>query len=303
MVDLTLIIKMNNRIVMAFLVLFTMLLYLGWYLVCGKGGNQDLPEQELRVGNMNGVELTIPGTYYSAFMEYANESAWRPEEDTPIRTYSSKIDSFELSAKWPNFEHRYQNNNLISYKSRDDINGSREWIDISVQSLFENQSPELQLEIIEDTKNHGLYFYPLFLALTNGVTAKLDKYQEGHDEALRLMYIKPTGDNANETYGGNNIYYWDGVIDIGTSRNNRDETYGSIINDGKLNTVIQCPGGVYKKNIFPKCKQYFLLPEMSAKVTIYYYRELLPHWKDIQNKSVVLILSLRDKNTLLKGSK
>jgi len=250
-------------------------------------------ELQPTVGNMNGIELTIPASFRGYSPEYKGESVWRPLPDPPERTHKSKLDSFHLVVIRPYMENHKQKENMAARHANKKINDSaKEKISIEVQTLFENKPSESVKGIIADSKAHGVYLYPFFDALKLGYTRqKQDDYEKKFDELLKLNVITPIGPHAHEVYSGNTIYYWDGDVRIYPNDDPLDYLPHNI--KGKVNTIIECPNSNIKVSHYDRCTQYYEIPELGARVTLNYDRQMLPYWRDMQQKSQSLILSFK----------
>lgn len=236
------------------------------------------------VGNMNGVELSIPDNYLEPFAEYAGESVWSPVKNPPERTYKSGIDSFNLAVKWPSMQHKFENNNWDSYLTkRDWSNGPTDWLTIQVQNMFESAPlPEDKQRVLAirakgyagllrgyiDSEYSG--YIDIDLPPNNHIK------QQGLDAKTGLKFAKVEGPDADKPALGNRIVYWEGDV------------------DGIVNTVITCPGASVPQFATHKlCTQTYYLPELHADITVDFYMQLLPDWKAIQQQTRLLILSFQ----------
>lgn len=264
------------------------------------------PQQNDIIGNMNGVKLTVPYGYQEYGSEYSGESVWKPLKNPPERTYQSGLDSISISAKYPSMQHKNENNNLQSYyRSAEHPGSSKEWLSITVQSEYENKSPEAiqAMEEFKRTKgglkgiilpiiNNGVWLsiHPddsnrldeTYTKSADGVYTKheLLTYVQRFEPALGLHHAIATGPRAREPQLRNNDYYWVGDATL----------------TGKVTTEIDCVNGVFAPTVSAfahRCTHRYEIPELHADVVIYYHLDLLPHWQDIQTKTQALILSFK----------
>lgn len=230
------------------------------------------------LGSMNGVRLKIMDDYQACCMEYSGESVWNPTKKPPVRNYDSDIDSVALALKWPSMEHKYEHNNYQEFIRRDDVDGSKFWLDIEVQSDFENLSTQQKTELEEYRRTHPMTKESL-LGFKNQNREKSDtKYiYRGIDPISGLKMISLSGPAADDPRGDNYSIYW-----LESA-------------EGKTATRIECKNGKYVSKLEPtkKCVQYFLLPELHAQVKVYYHENLLDQWSDIERKSRDFVLGLR----------
>lgn len=69
------------------------------------------------------------------------------------------------------------------------------------------------------------------------------------------------------------------------------DVYVETDSDGRARTVIHCTNTLTGRQA---CAQYFLLePDARAFVRVYFGRDMLPHWEDIQQRTRALLLSFR----------
>ena len=235
------------------------------------------------IGNMNGVELTVPKEYQEFSPQYSGEDRWKPLKNPPKRTYKSGIDSLELVVKWPSMEHQYQGNNADSFRTRGDVDGSKDWMSLTVESDFENLSKSQILERIEYMRSHA----------RSGITGLLHGYIEGKflhmpidnhfnlngiDQKTGLNWANVIGPDAGKPKLGNVVVYWDGDI------------------SKKISTLIVCTGPlVARLEPTKSCKQYYEMPELHASIAVYYYLPHLSEWKEIQYKTRAFVLSFKNK--------
>lgn len=239
------------------------------------------------IGNMNGVELSIPDNYLEPFAEYAGESVWSPVKNPPERTYKSGIDSFGIAVKWPSMQHKFENNNWDSYlNKRDWSDGPTDWLTLEVQNMFESAPlPEDKQHVLAiRAKGYaGLlraYLDGKFLGgefINGGFSpSKNHMKQQGIDAITGLQFAKAEGPDADKPSLGNLIVYWEGDV------------------DGVVSTFIKCPGASVPQFATHKlCTQTYYLSELHADITVNFYMQLLPDWKAIQQQTRTLILSFQ----------
>lgn len=232
------------------------------------------------LGNMNGVELKIPKKYQHYPVKYSGQDIWASDyKPSTSNSYKSGVDSISIILKWPSMESMHQNDNFSSYKNRYSSESTK-WISFSVQSRFENLSPEKIQERINYRKT----------VLRSGITGillhNLDNthrtlsvgasfVNQGLDSLTGLQFAVIEGVNISKPQLWNSIYYWDG---------NTDE---------KISTLIKCPNGTFKQGIYPKCTHYFELDEFNADIRVYYDKRLVSEWSAIQRQVGNFINSMK----------
>lgn len=265
----------KNTLIFIFILIFLISVVIGLKFLAD-------PQKAFIVGSMNGVELSIPEPYEEYSPEYSGETVWKPLKNPPERTYKSSLDSFDLAVKWPSLENKDQNNNKESYRTRRDTDGAKDWVSIEVQSNYENLSPaqiEQQIEYKKTHQKSGItgiaagQLEPHFFNLPPGNVIK----KQGIDSNTGLYFAKLEGPDADKPHLDNQLLYWDGDI------------------EGVVTTFIKCPGGIYVPRLASSkiCTQYYDLPELHAEVVVYYHMQLLPDWRQIQDKTRALVLSFK----------
>lgn len=244
-----------------------------------------LGKPELSVGNMNGVELSIPKAYQEWPVSYSGEDDWKPTKNPPERTYRSGINHLSLIAKWPDMEHRYQGNNYESYRTRREINGSKDWISISVVSRFVNwPTAKIEQRSREEKDHHGLDYAYFLSKKLDGEWLHLPRenryINQGIDAETGLIHASVVGPDADKPGASNKVVYWH-------------------VNEQKIvATYIECSGPLIQRlEPLKQCEHRYDLPNLHAEVVVYYYLPHLHEWREIQDKTRTFILSLEHTPT------
>lgn len=223
------------------------------------------------IGDLGGVPVEIPHYYVDAFITYDGDpDFWggkfhtRPKQSE--RTYSSKMSSFGIEARYPYMVGK-STNALYQEWLEDRDSPSSKWIDIRIASG-------------EDYQEGGLH------RIAEGW---IDPYPDAFRNYTR-MPDKVIGGEVMEVYmvlGKNpktQVPYRHNADDIFIQRDKQT---------AQVKTYIKCSS----RNVpTPPCTHYFELePKMAARAIVSYPRQMLPYWKDIQAKSKALVYSFEKR--------
>lgn len=243
------------------------------------------PEQpenpDFLIGNLNGYKIKVPLEFKLYPPEYAGESVWDIKSIKKIkRDYSSSIDSFSIAVRWPSLESPINNNNYESFKSRNEPNGSRAWLEAEVQSWYENLDDLQRIKFDNYRINHAKGYAKL-------IQSKLFN-KEIPIKSENKMVIQPN------LFYGLNVAVFSGPDELKPSHANY-----RIYWEGDLNkyqdTFIECPNGKFSNLITPliKCTINTEIPELQSYLTIYISEKYLADWKSIRDSLKNRILSYR----------
>jgi len=208
-------------------------------------------KKTIYMGNMNGVELSIPAKYLRA-IEYTDKSIWEPNKGKDYyknKNYKSSLRNFAMYLQWPELKpHSLENDK--SYYAANGI-GHNEWFMMEVISwpMTEGEKDARQIEPkaigwAEKLVKKNIEG-PSKRRLPEGVSYK----DYGVDSSIGLHLLRPTGKKAEKREMWNDSIYW------------------SV----SKNTFITCPNGAYA---YPEavglCTQHFLIPEWQANVAVTY---------------------------------
>lgn len=212
-------------------------------------------------GNVNGINVEIPSNwmyYYS--VEYIDKR----EQDGAIHALS-------LYMRWPDLAPSTPHNEIRRYAGIRS-GGESQWMVILIKDDYKKHKrpPEVT--------NNGLARKLNIIVDSVERNAKQDgdvQYQfKGINKETGLQYAVPVGTGTEQFHGWNMALYWAGNP------------------DKEVTTLIQCYNG---KIIIPdyssRCEQTYIVPEFNAYVTVYYTRNLLSDWDEIQKSTHKKILS------------
>jgi len=273
------------------------LLFLGialallWTIGSDIKGNYKNTSPPIRVGNMNGVPLEIPVNYMWRGVEYADKSIWegkKPGDKEPSeRTFDDVISAFNLYVKWPDLTpERFDGEGDTSYYNNTE---GHPWFLIGIDARYANtpRPPKTSRNGLARVLNwrikwlersdHKVYNPRLNLPETvSGMHYEIS----GKDTVTGLEYAVPTGPSTEKISSANRTLYWQG------DRNRSVDVFISCANGFTQNT-----------RIFYRCNHEYIIPEIGAYITVYYTRNWLPQWREIQAATRNLILSFRDHDS------
>lgn len=275
------------------LLFFVIALAFLWGIGSVIAGKYKKTSQHIRVGNMNGVPLEIPVSYLWRGVEYADKSIWegRKPGDKRLseRTFDDAISAFNLYVKWPGLtpEQFDGQGNTRNYTNSD----GHPWILIGINSDYAiNPRPPntpknglarvLAGKIIRLARNTHTVYNP---ALRKAERIKGMHYElRGNDPATGLQHAVPVGPSTERLSGSNRTLYW---------RGDRDRS---------VDVLIECANGVtHNPRVFYRCRHVYQLPEIGAYVAVNYTRNWVPFWREIQEKTRILILTFQaDENPM-----
>ena len=249
----------------------------------------------LRKGSLNGIPYSIPSNYLEYPVEYLDTSIWsshKPKVDYENRTYTDAIQDFAIRVHWPDFKPRTMENNRSYLKERY-APVPTAWFTISVDHGYvdaprppktpDNGMARVLRGKLEELSGEWQSKYPLKVRdpdTGKNVVLKGVHYEmRGLDRGTRLQSAVPVGPGTEAFATSNDSLYWLGD------------------KNGVVETLITCEHGkiniVGVPNAIGSCQHRFDIPEIKAEVTLYYSINWLPHWKEFQDRSRLLILSLR----------
>lgn len=223
-------------------------------------------DNNIRMGNVNGVPVSIPNNYFLFPFEYDDESAWGKRKKTRKNVFDESVESFSLSVFWPSMKP------AISMAASD-----KEKIIISLVNDYdetknnnENGLSKILRYKINELNNNSVYVW------NNSIPEKVNvnyEYQ-GYIEDINLHQYKPVGVYTSSFEMWNHSYYWKGE------------------EGGYISDLIKCQNGEFiNKKTFHKCWHYFEYPEMGAYITITFPLDGISEWQDIKSKSIFLLKS------------
>jgi len=222
------------------------------------------------MGNMNGVELSIPAKYLRA-IEYTDKSIWEPNKGKDYyknKNYKSSLSNFAMYLQWPELKpHSLENDK--SYYAAKGI-GHNEWFMMEVISWPMTEQARAHRKNSSWPKGWAVMFARNSIKnsrLPEGVV-----YQDQGVDSTGLHYVKPVGPGAEK------VEFWNWKVYWSESRN----------------TLIKCPNGAYA---YPEavglCTQHFLIPEWQANVAVTYKSPWLSNWEQIQDEVIKKIKSFK----------
>ena len=246
-----------------------------------------VPRLPYRVGNMNGVPVKIPVKSMWRWVEYADKSIWegRKPGDKQLseRTFDDAIDAFNLYLKWP--ELRPQRYRGEADPSEYDASEGHPWLLIGINGRFARtprppETPQnglarvLNGKVVRLARNTHTVYNPV-LKKAERVKGMVYEFRGG-DSVTGLQHAVPVGPGTERLSGSNRILYWRGD------------------RDASVDVLISCATGVSPNpRIFHRCTHEYQLPEMGAYVSVYYTRNWLPQWREIQARTREQILGFR----------
>lgn len=221
------------------------------------------------IGDLGGVPVSIPKPYAN-FVEYDGDPHFmeKRKEPTPKRTYQSKLASFGFEVRYPDMAP--VTDETSSEKRKANIHTTM-WMRVGINSHSHyggagDDLLERKASAIWKANAHPYVYKPLATKV-HGLTGFAPI---GPDESKRLQQVG--GADMNDV----NIYF------------HRNEA-------GQVDTYIDCSNMAHAA---AGCRQVFnLQPQMRIRVTVSYRRDLLPHWREIQNSVSKVILGFRVAQT------
>lgn len=210
-------------------------------------------------GVLGDVTLSIPSVLIKHPVVYVDESIWSKTYDPNSINENSQIQSFSLNVTWPLFEpvEKKANDNEMEIMIT-----PVSWPVKIALSPLDGLSRYLQ-RLLDHPDIEGVSLLP-----------KEAHYEvKQFNKELQLMNAIPVGPGTEDFFLQNKEIFWN--------------------KNGRVNTLIRCMNGKFKSNkSIRMCEHFFIWSEMRAKVTLYYEKKILVNWKEIENKSRQLILSL-----------
>lgn len=227
------------------------------------------------IGDLGGVPVSIPKPYAN-FVEYDGDPHFLEKRKGPVpkRTHESKLASFGFEVRYPDMAN--VNEETASERRQKNIHNTM-WMRVGVNSHSAyggagDDGIERRARDITDPKAHRYTYKPL-PEKVHGLTGY---YPVGPDESKRLQQV-----GGSDFHDKNLYFYRDGARPV--------ETY------------IECSNMAHSA---AGCSQVFnLRPDMRIRVSVSYRRDLLPHWREIQNSVSKVILGFRVNPTAPDNSK
>lgn len=227
------------------------------------------------IGDLGGVPVSIPRPYAN-FVEYDGDPHFmeKRKEPAPKRTYESKLASFGFEVRYPDMAPVTGEN--AAEKRKENIHTTM-WMRVGINSHSAyggagDDGIERRARDITDPKAHRYPYKPM-PEKVHGLTGY---FPEGPDESKRLQQVGGSDFNDKNLY-----FYRDGA--------------------GPVETYIECSNMAHSA---AGCSQVFnLQPEMRIRVNVSYRRDLLPHWREIQNSVSKVILGFRVNPATTENSK
>lgn len=227
-------------------------------------------QDQIQIGDLGGMKVNIP-PYQGRFIEYDGDPNVFSKEykdfKAPIRTYDSKISSF-------GFDIRYPDGALPS-------------------------TEELMMDQFQQNKNVHTTMWlraGINAGSTYGIDGQLDYSAK---DIMKGPYWFETYERLPKDQFGLMVYALKG-IDPKTQLPFKQGLYAKDVfiyqdTKGKTRSYIDCGNTPSIEGGITTCTQSFTLEEHNLKVGVYvgYQRELLPHWKEIQQMVTQRILGFR----------
>lgn len=218
--------------------------------------------QEPVFGDLGGVPVEIPRVY-ARFVEYDGDpyfmdrKKWMP----PQRTYGSKLRGFSFEARFPDMA------SVDKRKSDENNIYTNMWLRVLVYAGehygdFGDDSANNQKKVLNESHclHKKCFHYTPIKEKIYGLTGYTPK-GPGIELARRKLGHKRGVDLQDR-----NIYYYP--------------------EHGRAISLIRCSNMLHSA---APCKHFFNIEAMRARVSVSYRKELLPHWKEIQERVSNLI--------------
>lgn len=255
------------------------LLLVGSVSGCGREPPQvDRPPM---VEQMNGITLVIPENRLSPRpRSFKGVDSWtrRRFEVAAPAPFNSGLEAFSIDALWPTMEPHLPSN-AESYRMAGKTLDAHNWLEVSISSWHAGQIEWPAEKVAERS-------YTNIMVRGHGVPSEMSKPEWApfkYDQSLGINKTQLIGENAKREavkVGWRIMAYWSGRAPEAVS------------------TIIVCRhsnGEVRREDtgrIIPVagfCRQKFWMDDLRAEIEISYQLPLLPHWRAIQDKTMVLI--------------
>ena len=224
------------------------------------------------IGDLGGLKVKIP-RHYAEYVEYDGDPRWGEERKGPVpeRTFDSRLRSFGIEARFPDMRGLENAELREEYRSYN-LNPDNPWVSFTI--------------------NAGENYPGLGANARNGLAKQL------WEKSDYWMY---NFERLPEDKYGLEAYVVSGSDPrIGKPARESDDTYDIYIQrdaTGHVHTYIEC-GRTSVQGGISSCRISFgLEPKAKVAVRVSFYPKLLPHWKDIQQKTRDLLLSFEVKET------
>jgi hypothetical protein len=218
--------------------------------------------QQPGIGALHGSRISIPPEYQFFPVEYVGDDIWArppkrhdPGPEVPIR-------SFSILLHLPDFAPRNQSNEASWIGANRGDAHTKEWINVDVQPLDNI-----------DTKNSHRWFSEFFITRQMDGQISWTRGQENwyfvrqENQVFGLINEKKVGPDYSIPHPDNTETFYDPA---------RGKVY-----------IVCGTGAGFKKY----CHQYFIIPELSAVIDVFYEKNNLSSWETIQKKVNSLVLS------------
>jgi hypothetical protein len=227
------------------------------------------------IGDLGGMKVRIP-RHYAEYVEYDGDPGWGEKRKgaVPERTFESKLSSFLIDFRFPDMN-GLENEALRADKRRQALKQDNPWVSIGINA------GEIYPSLGVNAAN------ALAQIVINSVITPKKFWFLNHERITDLPYglesYVVTGINPNSR------------IPAAEDTSLRD-VYIHRITPDFADTVIYCgrpsvPGGV------GRCAMNFgLEPKAKVSLSVHFARSLLPHWQEIRQSAMKLLLGFEIGN-------